>query len=1015
MMRIVFLISAVLFSTAFFSQEVVETSESHGPLNGRYHADVKGYNVGLINSNGDTIVPPLYQSIHMPIKGSPFIPVFLNDSTICYYDLQGKMVIKPQLNYIYTFQFNASADFLFPEYFIENRNFVCTKKGQRETKEIYIQNTQGQRLYKFSENYYDYSDLGFTVLPFYKGHILVKVGFTGIYNVIDTNGVIVMSISNEFLNVKPGIFPKRTLPTAYHPSNNEPLFLSNKTYSGTPPFVVVRLDEFENKKDYAHRIYEVYDREKKLMERGDGFQIKENTPTDIANSYPFLNGYKKIFVRIGEVPQARTVVTPKSDNLSSTSKVPEITVEDIAPESGITSKIVVYLLSKSSSSSLSVTKQTFSGLAVNAYETKTTNYTNTQFVGIWKEVHCFNKTKENIISNLAPKDYEIGSGDAAEMKREYSDFKKGKEWDKNTLIFNSYNEMLQQAKAKGIVKLFMANSQDYSLLQRYSKGDFQVKNYDLGRDIYYSGGMNSYLKNGQGTLVFTDRSISGLWKNGEPGGNMTVNFKNGDKYVGEIDGRYLKGNGTYYYSDGSVFKGEFIGDVRNGKGEYIWKDGANKKGYWVMGVYSENQDDIAHAKFISSIQSNSAVVNKAIRFVEYDGSFSLMNNPSHRIDTAFTIEMWVRISKSYKENISQNLVACLGDKRGYSFNTSNGSVFFQYYNNGAFVTHYSVTIASKQAIDDEKWHHLALVFEKKQITLYKDGFLAQTVSNRPEIDAYDGGIVFGQHHGMQNIYGEIDEVRFWNTARSLESIRENMFACKIKEQKGLLFHYDFSEVDTVRKIIRDVSGNNSNALYKNLNIDNKTNYHTPITCIELTDVKTRRKAIKDQLQNEVVFLPNKVELTTTSTVASSGVVNSNSGTVEVAKSKYEGPYVNGKRQGKGKYTFASGTVYEGDFLDDKFTGKGKMVYTDGTNYVGDFLNDVFEGKGVYTYSGGDKYEGEFKGGKKNGNGTYYFKNGQKYVGQFLNGKFEGEGTMYFVNGKTEKCIYSQDKCVTPIK
>ena len=96
---------------------------------------------------------------------------------------------------------------------------------------------------------------------------------------------------------------------------------------------------------------------------------------------------------------------------------------------------------------------------------------------------------------------------------------------------------------------------------------------------------------------------------------------------------------------------------RSGKGEYRSKDGTKKKGFWAMGVNSQNADDIAHAKFISSVKSNSSTVNSAIRFVAGDGFFFISNNPSHKIDSTFTMEMWVRVYKSYEVNLAQNLVA----------------------------------------------------------------------------------------------------------------------------------------------------------------------------------------------------------------------------------------------------------------------------------------------------------------------------------------------------------------------
>jgi len=41
--------------------------------------------------------------------------------------------------------------------------------------------------------------------------------------------------------------------------------------------------------------------------------------------------------------------------------------------------------------------------------------------------------------------------------------------------------------------------------------------------------------------------------------------------------------------------------------------------------------------------------------------------------------------------------------------------------------------------------------------------------------------------------------------------------------------------------------------------------------------------------------------------------------------RYEGDFVDGKRTGKGTFTWANGNKYEGDFVDGKFHGKGTLV------------------------------------------------------------------------------------------
>ena len=51
--------------------------------------------------------------------------------------------------------------------------------------------------------------------------------------------------------------------------------------------------------------------------------------------------------------------------------------------------------------------------------------------------------------------------------------------------------------------------------------------------------------------------------------------------------------------------------------------------------------------------------------------------------------------------------------------------------------------------------------------------------------------------------------------------------------------------------------------------------------------------------------------------------------------------------------------------------KRKYYYNDGERYEGDYVNGKREGKGIYYFKNGDKYEGDFKNGLKEGNGIYY--------------------------------------------
>ena len=102
----------------------------------------------------------------------------------------------------------------------------------------------------------------------------------------------------------------------------------------------------------------------------------------------------------------------------------------------------------------------------------------------------------------------------------------------------------------------------------------------------------------------------------------------------------------------------------------------------------------------------------------------------------------------------------------------------------------------------------------------------------------------------------------------------------------------------------------------------------------------------------------------------------------IGNKEYEGDFKfnNGLFSGSGKLEELNSiinkkTFYEGDFINGKFEGKGKwkkeIIYGYET-YEGDFINGKFEGKGKWTEDMEDNnkqiFEGEFKNGKKNGKG-----------------------------------------------
>ena len=148
---------------------------------------------------------------------------------------------------------------------------------------------------------------------------------------------------------------------------------------------------------------------------------------------------------------------------------------------------------------------------------------------------------------------------------------------------------------------------------------------------------------------------------------------------------------------------------------------------------------------------------------------------------------------------------------------------------------------------------------------------------------------------------------------------------------------------------------------------------------------------------------------------------------------YEGDFLDGIREGRGKYFYSSnGDKYDGEWRQNFKHGIGKMLYNGKGEYNGYWENGRRHGEGVFTYPNGDIYSGWWKFGEKEGTGTYLYKasgmkiygqwkqgkithgkwiypNGTFYEGGFANNKPSGKGKWVFKNGNELEGLYEQKK------
>ena len=132
--------------------------------------------------------------------------------------------------------------------------------------------------------------------------------------------------------------------------------------------------------------------------------------------------------------------------------------------------------------------------------------------------------------------------------------------------------------------------------------------------------------------------------------------------------------------------------------------------------------------------------------------------------------------------------------------------------------------------------------------------------------------------------------------------------------------------------------------------------------------------------------------------------------------KFEGKYLNGKRNGKGKEYYDRNIIkFEGEYLKGKRWNGKKYDYDknilyelhNGNVYIKKYFLEklIFEGEylngekyGIikeYDINGNIKFEGEYLNGKRNGKGKEYLDNILIFEGEYINGKRNGKGKEYY--------------------
>ncbi|MBX4271115.1 MORN repeat-containing protein [Clostridium estertheticum] len=162
-----------------------------------------------------------------------------------------------------------------------------------------------------------------------------------------------------------------------------------------------------------------------------------------------------------------------------------------------------------------------------------------------------------------------------------------------------------------------------------------------------------------------------------------------------------------------------------------------------------------------------------------------------------------------------------------------------------------------------------------------------------------------------------------------------------------------------------------------------------LTCISFVGCDQANQVTEKATSNNVV---TQAEKKPTTLIKSKQGASFKSGT-------YVGNSVDGKRQGKGKFTWKNGDEYDGEWLNDKMSGEGTFSYKSKDLYVGNYKDNLKSGQGIYTWENGETYNGIWANDTMNGIGEFDFMNGDSFQGKWKDGKMNGQGTYSFFENK----------------
>ncbi|KPA12620.1 secreted protein, partial [Candidatus Magnetomorum sp. HK-1] len=219
-------------------------------------------------------------------------------------------------------------------------------------------------------------------------------------------------------------------------------------------------------------------------------------------------------------------------------------------------------------------------------------------------------------------------------------------------------------------------------------------------------------------------------------------------------------------------------------------------------LVATNSNGLTSTNTISLVFSNNLPgAGRALTFDGIDDLIDLSEVPTTG-SGSFTIEAWIKTDNQGRRKQIIN----------YGDLTTNNGAWLLINPSDQLEMDWSNTAGptSTMTITDNRWHHVVAVYESGNITLYIDGKSDGSAAiATPNIGTSMARIGYPlPSNGAEWIYkGQMDDIRIWNTARSIEQIQENMNKKLIDTESNLVAYYRFDHTSGDTLLDLSASGN----------------------------------------------------------------------------------------------------------------------------------------------------------------------------------------------------------------